>query len=345
MNMPVIDSGELERLADLVRRDDPSLETTRLDPDGKYQTRTVTLGAIRREVTAHLAEQFRRRGAADFPNLYCAWGKCRVGSTALNNLFGAAGLHSYYQPVKTVLRHALVGSTAEPWRIPPAADCPHVFSKETGGPYVLAECLFIPLRALIEAGYPADKLHLILLDREPLSSLASWLHKWSDRVPASRLVHNYVIAALNKQRVENYARQTGIRTTHYVYEASKDSVRSVRILFEQLGLLERFAAHAVTDWNEIGRLDTEQAKIVYPVEPDVYVVPGLHGSDTAYRYHPGRTTALTDSQLNLIARFGIGGVYRASVEACARDLRLPQPTSARLFGCEIADHASETATG
>ena len=32
-----------------------------------------------------------------------------------------------------------------------------------------------PLQALIEAGYPPDRLKLILIDREPLTSLASWL--------------------------------------------------------------------------------------------------------------------------------------------------------------------------
>ena len=54
--------------------------------------------------------------------LYFAWGKARVGSTALNNLFGMAGMPSYYQPLKAILRDALVGSALTPWIVPSATD-------------------------------------------------------------------------------------------------------------------------------------------------------------------------------------------------------------------------------
>lgn len=342
MNSHGMNLADLERIVDFVRRDDPALTTLPLAPDGKYQTRALTLGQATREVTQALAEEFRHRVRADFPMLFCAWGKCRVGSTALNNVFGAAGLPSYYQPVKNILRHALVGAPAARWLLPSAEGYRHVFSKETGGPYVLAECLFIPLQALIEAGYPADRIHLVVLDREPSSSLASWIHKWSSRVPESRLAQNYVVAALNKQRVEDYARRHGVAVTHYVYEASKESVQSARILFEQLGLADAFTTNAVTDWNEIGQLDTGKAKIVYPQEPDVYVVPGLHGSGTAYRYR-ARADALSESQLALLARFGIRDVYRVSAQACARDLGLTASASARLFGMQGTHVEAEAA--
>jgi uncharacterized NAD(P)/FAD-binding protein YdhS len=185
MNSPTT-SGETERMADLVRRQHPSLDTMLLQPDGKYQTRTVALDALMSEAADCLAEGFRHRRAEDFPTLYCAWGKCRVGSTALTNLFGLAGMPSYFQPVKVILRHSLVGSAGEPWILPSAADQPHIFSKEMAGPYVLAESLFQPLQPLLDAGYPADKLHFIMLDRDPASSLASWLEKWSDAFRKAR---------------------------------------------------------------------------------------------------------------------------------------------------------------
>src|SRR5919197_1521137 len=101
MNIDTASADALERMADLVWQQHPSLDTMPLEPDGKYQTRTA-------------------------------------------------------------------------------------------GPYVLAESLFNPLQALIEAGYPPNRLHAIILDRAPASSLASWLDKWSDRAPQSTLVYNYV---------------------------------------------------------------------------------------------------------------------------------------------------------
>ena len=102
---------------------------------GNTKTRTVALDELMREARDCLAEGFRNRRAEDFPTLYCAWGRCRVGSTALTNLFGVAGMPSYFQPVKVILRHSLVGHAAEPWAVPSAAEQPHIFSKETAGPY------------------------------------------------------------------------------------------------------------------------------------------------------------------------------------------------------------------
>jgi hypothetical protein len=332
MNIATPSPDETERLADLVRRHHPSLDTMLLQPDGKYQTRTVALDTLMREATDCLAEGFRHRPAEDFPMLYCAWGKCRVGSTALTNLFGVAGMPSYFQPVKVILRHSLMGRTGAPWVVPSATDQPHVFSKEMAGPYVLAESLFLPLQPLIEAGYPPDRLHFIMLDRDPASSLASWLEKWSDRVPESTLLQNYVLAALNTLRVESYARQQGIPITHYVYEASKEPVQSIRILFDRLGLADRFTADAVTKWNEMGQLESKSARITFVKEPTVYTVPGLHGSDTAYRYRTRGTASMSDAQLDMLERYGIHDIYRASVAACVHDLGLNPATSKRLFG-------------
>lgn len=152
MSTILTSAEETDRLADLVRRDHPSLGTMALAPDGKYQNRPAALDELMYEVRDCLGETFRRWAPEDFPTLYCAWGRCRVGSTALTNLFGVAGMPSYFQPVKVVLRHRLLGNVGEPWAAPTAAEQPHIFSKEMGGPYVLAESLFLPLQPLIEAG-------------------------------------------------------------------------------------------------------------------------------------------------------------------------------------------------
>ena len=332
MSTIITSTEETDRLADLVRRDHPSLETMALAPDGKYQTRPAALDELMWEVRDCLGETFRHWAPQDFPTLYCAWGRCRVGSTALTNLFGVAGMPSYFQPVKVVLRHRLLGNAGEPWAAPMAAEHPHIFSKEMAGPYVLAESLFLPLQPLIEAGWPTDKLHMIMLDRDPASSLASWLEKWSDRVPEDRLIQNYVISSLNALRVESHARRHGVPVTHYVYEASKDATGSVRKLFDRLGLGERFTEGAVTDWKERGQIETKGSGVTFLSEPKVYTVVGLHGSDTAYRYRSRKTASLTEAQLQIIGGYGIDDMYRSSVAACIRDLSLDTDTAARLFG-------------
>jgi hypothetical protein len=327
---------QLERLAELVRQEDSSLDAMPLQPDGKYQTRHLSLHALTREVRDRLFQGFRHLEEDEFPTLYCAWGKARVGSTALVNLFGLAGLPAYYQPLKAIARQALTGGIAAPWIPPSRSQHPHVFIKDVAGPYLLAECLYIPLQLLIEAGYPRGKLHLVVLDREPANSLASWLSKWSDRVPEDRLVRNYIIAALNVNRVKSYARRQGVPVTHYVYEASKDALPSVRALFRRLGLSARFSEGAVTDWHETGELQSESARIIYPEEPKVYFVPGLHGSGTGYRYRHRDTAAVSEAHLDLLDRSGVQDVYRASVRGCISDLGFDGATSLALFGREFS---------
>src|SRR5258706_15688822 len=87
---------------------------------------------------------------------------------------------------------------------------------------------------LIEAGYPAERLKLIVLDREPSRSLASWLAIFLQRMPETLVVRNHVLAALNIRRVENYAMRLGVPVIHYVHEASKQPIESARALFDRL---------------------------------------------------------------------------------------------------------------
>ncbi|MGP9822322.1 sulfotransferase family protein [Salinarimonas sp. NSM] len=330
MTAHAFDRDEILRLADLVRRDDPRLAMLPLEPDGKYQTVPSDMGSLHQEMVARLKEGFAGLRPEDFPILHCGWGKCRVGSTALTNLFGIAGVRAYYQPVKTIARHLLTGGRGAPWRLPDPRAVPHLFAKEMAGPYVMAECLFIPLASLVEAGWPADRLRLLVLDRHPAKSLASWLTKWPDRIPPERLVRNYVLSALNAGRVTAHARAHGIAVTHYVYELSRDPKTSVSALFARIGLAERFHAGVVEDWNEKGALDSENAQIVFPEEPPVYVVQGLHSSDSAYRYRDRGVETLTRAHLDLLRESGVEAVYRDAAQACVAELGLDPAIARRL---------------
>jgi len=331
MTIDPTSARSLERIADLIRQQDSSLDRLPLTAEGKYQPRSATLDTFVHETTACLATVLRQRDSRDFPRLFYAWGKCRVGSTPFSNLFALAGMPSFYQPVKGIFRHSLLGSQGTPWPIPFASDQPIIFAKETGGPYVLAESLFIPLQSLVEAGYPPDRIHLLILDREPERSLASWLDKWCDRTPEHTLVYNYVVAALNTIRVKSYARRHGIPVTHYVYEASKDSVATARALFGHLDLASRFDDDIVTEWKEMGHLESESSRIVFSDVPSIFPTNGIHGPDTAYRYH-ARENNLDERHAELLERCGVNDVYRASVAACIRDLGLSATKSAQLFG-------------
>jgi len=329
-------SHDLDRLADRVRLDDPSLSNLWLEPDGKYQTLGFALAAMTSEIVAILSRAFKERATDDFPTLYYGWGRCRVGSTALCNLFGTAGLPAYFQPVKSAMRNVLTGSAPVPWILPAAAEQPHVFSKEVAGPYLMAECLYIPLQILIEAGYPPDRLHLIMLDRDPVLSLASWLNKWSDRVPRDRLLKHFVVASLNAVRVEGYAARQGVATSHYIHEASREPVRAAAALFHRLGLSDRFSAAAVTDWDGVEAFDTDRSSLIFTPEPDVYFVPDIHRAGPGYRYLDRNRGLVTDGDLDLLNRMGIPDLYRACAVACLRELQLSLDLSGTMLGQPLA---------
>ncbi|MER8460743.1 hypothetical protein NKH24_32650 [Mesorhizobium sp. M1300] len=63
-----------------------------------------------------LARAFEDRSADRFTALAVSCRKCRVGSTALTNLFGIAGI-SVLQPVKTVRRFEALGQPGAPWTV------------------------------------------------------------------------------------------------------------------------------------------------------------------------------------------------------------------------------------
>ncbi|SJM34285.1 conserved hypothetical protein [Mesorhizobium delmotii] len=132
-----------------------------------------------------MARAFEDRSADSFPALAVSWGKCRVGSTVLTNLFAIVGLPSYYQPARQSYGSRRWVSVARAgraqWRDKPLVRC-----KEMTGPYLLAECLFDPIELLVAGGSscgrdyydcarlpssPAsDHRHLLLASRAPVES-------------------------------------------------------------------------------------------------------------------------------------------------------------------------------
>jgi len=326
----VFDEQELYELAALIAGNDSSFDELHLSADGKFQTRDMSNGSAAKEVVSHLRGVFGRTDPRDLPHLYYGCGRARGGSTALTNVFGMAGIPSYYQPVKSVLRHVLNSMAAPAWDV--GAGSKHVFAKETFGPYTLAECLFQPLDMLIAAGYPTHKIDLIAFDREPISALASWLAKWSGRLPVERLVFHFVLAGLNVQRVMRSAKSHGIRTTTYVYELSKDPVFAVGKLFDRLAIPSLFSEAAVTDWHEGGDLASERSSIIFPDEPQIYDVPGLHGSDVAYRFHARAAAKVPKPYVLLLEKMNAAASYRASVQSCLSDLEIGQTKAEAIFG-------------
>jgi hypothetical protein len=341
MNDLLNEYPEIQRMMRLMEGPEGALENEPLPPDGKYQTRTITLLQLTDEVARRLRRSLRSRSAADLPLLFCSWGKCRVGSTALTNLFGIAGIPALYQPIKTMARHRLLDSEPHAWVPPRASEHPHIFSKEMAGPYLAVEAIFNPLKMMITAGYPAEKLHFLVLDRDPYASLASWVARWSDRVPRPQLIEHFALSSLQICRMRSYARANGIAVTHYVYEASRRPMEAIEALFRRLGISQHFHPGVVRDWNERGALDSKQSGISFPEEPPVYVVPGLHSSEKQYSYRARDTGNLSEAERRLVSELALPELYHEIVAACIQDLGFDQSLSAEMFGPETFAAAQE----
>jgi hypothetical protein len=329
--------GDFDDLVRQVRENDCALGTRELRPDGRYQSRTTTMKQVIDEVIQAMAAGLRGRSLADLPRVIVGWGKCRVGSTALTNLFGIAGAPSYYMPVKTAMRHRLLEGQAAPWAVTHAAKSPFVFAKEMAGPYLLIECLFNPLEVLVKAGYPASLIDLVVLERDPARSLDSWLNKWTERVGADKLLQHYVLATLNAGRIRAYAAAHGIRTTHFVYEASRLPMLTVGRLFDRLGIGEFFSAHVVDDWAEKGALSSDKSLIIYPEEPAPYVVPGLHASEQRYQYKERATSLVSAEHVAFLGKHRIADCFMHAALACADELGLDADARSRLFAGTALD--------
>jgi hypothetical protein len=68
------------------------------------------------------------------------------------------------------------------------------------------------------------------------------------------------------------------------------------------------------------------------VEPEPYVVPGLHGNADEYRYRPRRVELLTGDELAVADSREVVASYRTSVDACREELHVEPGLGAELFG-------------
>jgi hypothetical protein len=312
--------------------DAAALENLSLEPDGKYQTRTFTLRELNAEVAEALQRSLRDRTAADLPVFICSWGKCRTGSTALTNLFGIAGIPSYYQPVKTTARHRFLGDDPPPWVPPPASEHPLIHAKEMAGPYLPVETIFNPLQMLLEAGYPASRLRLVVLDREPLASLASWFAKFGAKRPRATLLEHFVLSSLQARRMKSWAKANGVPFTHYVYELTQRPADAIEAHFRAIGASAFYRPGLVDNWDERGALESEHSLVIFPQEPAPYIVPGLHSSEKQYAFKHRDASDVTAEEREVVRRYGLFELYDESVEACIDDLGISDEFASSVFG-------------
>lgn len=251
------------------------------------------------------------------PMLILIAGPCRVGTTALGNVFARAGHVSYMQPIKSIRRAIESGEEVPEWNIDDKQKV--VVSKETFGAKTESE-FYDPIEILLAAGYPKEKIHLIGIMREPGATLTSWTWMW-DRVFFKGFIRSY------KDTFDTMARakRLGVATTHYVHEAIRDNEPGLVVgkLFERIIPNERVQASGqLVDWSKGANFDqaTEVKFFDSPPERFVHAVKTWGG----YQYRE-LVPDLTSRQKRLLAEARIDKIYDYFLKMCEQKLEIKIP--------------------
>lgn len=274
-----------------------------VERDGAY----VTTELSREELTQRVARILRDDVhviTPERPRIILATGRCRVGSTALANVFGLSGAASFYQPIKTIMRHVIQD---KPFRQPLRFDSEAgvVFFKETFGPYVDIECTFDPLEALLRSGYPPELISVVGLERRPALSYDSWLENWGSVVERGQLLRNFLAASRQNRRVQETARAAGVAYAPFHYEWIVDRAQAFRYLEQTQRLGDGFLQPATKAWGDRGDLWSENSAIRHFEEAEVFLTKDPHIKLDGYIFQMRELQHATPDEIAAIAALGL----------------------------------------
>lgn len=309
---PLIDALANEDFVDFPR--------VRLMPDRRYSTTYTTSDELHQQVIQSLHEDLSGLPKDRLPRVIVAWGKCRVGSTVLTSIFARMGMPAYYQPLKTKARWLLVGGAPIPWNLDGGTPSRNVFIKEMSGPYLPAEVTLNPLYCLLGAGYPPDRICLLVLDRDPEAALGSYFRKWSDRRTDDELCYGFVASSLTYPHMRAFAERNGVPVVDYVYELAQAPSEALGALLVALGLTGDFDRSTIEDWAE--EKGWGGASVIFPPEPEPYVVATLHDFGSRYEYRPPTPQQLPHVAQEVVLRYDLHRLYRRSLDLSLTALAL-----------------------
>lgn len=245
------------------------------------------------------------------PHMVLIAGPCRVGTTALSNVYARTGFESYMQPIKSMRRAIEESENIIDFRISDRQ--PVVLAKETFGVMTESE-FFDPIDILVNAGYPKEKISLIAIMREPERTLTSWTWMW-DKVPAKGFIRAYQ----DTLSMVYGAEKMGISTTHYVHEAIKDNNPEIVVdrLFDRTlprGLNSRASS---VNWAIGDNFDSLNEVKFFDEPPERFI----HAVKTwgSYQYRE-LVPDLTEKQKEYLSMNKVYEIYNLFRSRCQNDL-------------------------
>ena len=180
-----------------------------------------------------------------------------------------------------------------------------------------------PLRVLLDAGYPPEKLHILITGREPLHTWASWATYWKKVTNLER----FILAYKTTEMIRGMAYEHGIPVTCYVYEMFiNNPVENVfKKLFQRLDLV--YTPYAISAWDKLPAFGTQGSNIVLPEEPLPFITKNLHtsvekASCFTYNNKSKRPQLLPEEDIEIIRHEGLFDIYDIWSEYCQNDLEI-----------------------
>lgn len=264
------------------------------------------------------ARPFRKRVGADEVSgriqvgdnpspMILALSPCRSGSTALLRGFAHAGLDAYYQPIKNILRWRLVGGE-QTWSVPQGGEQP-IYVKETLGPYTPQESTLDPVATLLRAGYPSERLKVLITMRDPYETWASWRKTWGARTALDL----FVAAYRQPRSIRERAAAAEIPVVHMAYEQYRTNGAESVLEAVKRGLGVAYAG-AVADWSDDPGFAAEGSRLIQRIDPPEFHTEGTLDrakatSAIGYVSRGDRVQALPDAERNAIVEAGIENDY------------------------------------
>lgn len=245
------------------------------------------------------------------PHLILIAGPCRVGTTALANVFARSGIVSYMQPIKSMRRSIENGEPVADWHIQTGSGL--ILSKETFGIATESE-YFDPVDILMRAGYPKDKISLIAIMREPDRTLTSWNWMWEEVLMAG-----FVRAYRDTLKMTRSAEEESVKTVYYVHEAIRDNDPYLVVS----NLMGRVVPTAVdlnrgsVDWSYGNNFDQAEEVRFFDEPPERFVAAVKTWGGYQYKE---LIPDLTDEQKNLLIHHGVYDIYELFRTRCESDL-------------------------
>jgi hypothetical protein len=245
------------------------------------------------------------------PDILMICGPCRSGTTALSNSFTVAGIESHMQPIKSVLREQADNVSTLPTQIV-FSSTTLVLVKETFGAKESVE-LYNPVQYLIEAGYPASKIKVIGMVREPIAAYDSWMRLWG-------LVHDEIFESAYRlmMSIWHYCDSHDVIYLPYVPEAiaRNDAEVVLQAVVEQLGYST--VGEEMTHWNNRPKFGDSDDRLqhlhFYDSPPERFI----HGVREWGGYVYRDTTKCRDHPIASVTQ----DVYHAHREVCEKKLSI-----------------------